>query len=162
MTLDELFRKNDTDKGSHVHNYGPAYERYLDPTKIKDLLEVGVAGGGSLRAWKEWCPEAEIHGIDRTEVNPVEGCIIHHGNIMDLNTIRDLGMFDVIIDDASHDPVEIHFAFQWLWPLLRVGGWYVVEDLHASSYDTGIPLFVHGDVWEVHRHGEILFAKKGA
>jgi methyltransferase family protein len=161
MGLNELFLKYDTDKSSQVHNYAHAYERYLDPLAIKSLLEIGVAQGGSLRAWHEWCPEAEIHGIDFSDVPLVEGCAIHRGNVMDPLLLGSLGEFDVIIDDGSHDPPEVHFALEQLWPHLRVGGWYVIEDLHGSAYDTGMPLFTRTEAWEVHRHGEILFARKG-
>jgi hypothetical protein len=53
--------------------------------------------------------------------------------------------FDFIIDDGSHQPNAVRTAYDVLWPLLRMGGTYVIEDLqvaHAADYhpETG-PIF---------------------
>ena len=47
---------------------------------------------------------------------------------------------DVVIDDGSHVMEHIDTTFQTLFPLLREGGTYIVEDLHTaywSSYGGG-------------------------
>ena len=70
MTLAELFRKHGSDKeadsGTAGHCYAAVYERLLAGKRLSvtQVLEIGVFGGGSLRAWRDWFPNAEVHGID--------------------------------------------------------------------------------------------------
>jgi len=45
--------------------------------------------------------------------------------------------WDIIIDDASHYPPHQIISFQNLWPKLRPGGLYVVEDIETSYVDKG-------------------------
>ena len=49
-----------------VHNYPVAYEEMFEPirNKVQNVLEVGVAGGWSLKIWEEYFPNATIHGVD--------------------------------------------------------------------------------------------------
>ncbi len=52
---------------------------------------------------------------------------------------------DFIIDDGDHQPCAVRSAYEVLWPLLCIGGIYVVEDLqiaHSPNYhpETG-PIF---------------------
>ena len=42
------------------------------------------------------------------------------------------GQFDVIIDDASHVSRLQQFAFFKLWPEVKKGGIYVIEDINFS------------------------------
>ena len=42
------------------------------------------------------------------------------------------GGYDVVIDDASHNTNDIVAAFAANLPLLRPGGLWIIEDLHAS------------------------------
>ena len=47
--------------------------------------------------------------------------------------IREYGPFDLIVDDASHFPVEQQASFDALWPAVKEGGLYVVEDVQMAS-----------------------------
>jgi len=50
--------------------------------------------------------------------------------------IREQGyQFDIIIDDGSHISEHQMLTLKVLWPLLRSGGLYIVEDLHTSYRD---------------------------
>ncbi len=40
--------------------------------------------------------------------------------------------FDLIIDDGSHRPADQLRTFEALLPLVRPGGWYVIEDIGSS------------------------------
>jgi 8-demethyl-8-(2-methoxy-alpha-L-rhamnosyl)tetracenomycin-C 3'-O-methyltransferase len=161
LSLDELFLKHGTDKSSLNHNYAPTYERYINPARVKSLLELGVDRGASLRAWRDWLPWADIHGIEINYRLGIEGCVIHYGNATDKVLIDRLGVFDLIIDDASHETAQIERSLELLWPHLSSGGWYVIEDLAANGNVGGVALFLRPGVNEVHRHGEIIFARKG-
>lgn len=143
MTLDELSVKYGTDKGSIKHHYTPFYERHL-PKQPKKMLEVGVLDGASIRMWKEWFPECEIHGLDIFEENPIpdiEGVIWHKGNQCDwllLDALRHED-FDIIIDDGSHGSRDQLITFFGLFN----GKQYYIEDIHCADqefYSQGLPL----------------------
>ena len=40
--------------------------------------------------------------------------------------------FDVIIDDGSHESEHILTSLKTLFPRLKTGGYYFIEDLHAG------------------------------
>ena len=146
-SLAELMRCHGTDK-LFIHHYENEYERHFGP--IRDdpitLLEIGVggyadssSGGGSLRVWRDYFPQGRIAGLDiETKDLPEEDRIsIHRGSQGDPEFLVELseqvGPFDVVIDDGSHVQSDIMTSFRTLFPRLKPGGIYVVEDL-ATSY----------------------------
>jgi cephalosporin hydroxylase len=42
------------------------------------------------------------------------------------------GAFDLIIDDGNHHGPTVTSSFRLLWPLVKPGGYYVVEDWMIS------------------------------
>lgn len=143
MTLDELSVKYGSDKGSLKHNYMPFYESHL-PEKPKKLLEIGVFKGASIRMWREWFPDTEIHGLDLFDYDPIpdiEGVVWHKGNQCDyvlLDSLRHED-FDVIIDDGSHNSRDQMMTFFGLYN----GKHYFIEDLHCCDQDfyrQGLPI----------------------
>jgi hypothetical protein len=42
------------------------------------------------------------------------------------------GNFDVVIDDGSHVPEHQLISFESLWPAVKPGGLYIVEDLETN------------------------------
>jgi cephalosporin hydroxylase len=143
MTLTEIANKNGTDKGTEhyeAHGYTDHYEKYIPSTGNYTLLEIGVWHGDSLRMWKEYNPEMNLHGVDidpRTTnyVSPDE-FNIHIGDATSeefLNSVIEIcGAPNYIIDDGSHRHADIVNTFKILYPKLASGGTYFIEDLHAS------------------------------
>jgi hypothetical protein len=98
----------------------------------------------SLKMWRDYFPNAMIFGADIDDFTDIklDRIFIHQfdaGNIESLTqfvyTINE--RFDIIIDDASHLSEHQQVAFSILFPLLRSGGIYVIEDLHAE-YDVAL------------------------
>lgn len=141
-TLNEIALECGTDKGSDIHDYCRKYEKYLPFSRSipLNILEIGVASGASLNMWVRWFYNACITGID---INPackrfeslritVEiGSQTNEKFLHDVNTRN--GAFDLIIDDGSHQNAHQILTFQTLFPLLKDGGIYVVED-SCTSY----------------------------
>lgn len=135
--LIELAEKYGTDKAGH--GYLPHYAKHL-PDTCESLLEVGAYKGASLRMWKDLYPEAVIHCLDlfldpdnitREDVDKM-GVVTYQGdqgNIDTYNQIR--GKFDVIIEDGSHRSDHQITTLKALWPEVKPGGVYIVEDLHC-------------------------------
>jgi hypothetical protein len=51
------------------------------------------------------------------------------------DTAKKIGGYDVIIDDGGHHAHQMIASFQALWPAIKPGGIYVVEDIHCN-YDS--------------------------
>jgi len=141
MTLSELAAKYKTDKLDH--GYMPFYEKLL-PKNPKKILEIGVKEGFSIRMWKEYFPNAEIHGLDLfSELDPpsIPGITWHKGNQCDwllLEKLRNEN-FDVIIDDGSHNSRDQMITFFGLFN----GNQYYIEDIHCNYdpyFSQGLPL----------------------
>lgn len=114
----------------------------LGPIRYKalTLLELGVWHGASLRMWLEYLPNAQIIGIDTSDPIVIDdpNVTIWQADQCDPELgphIRKwCGDLDMIIDDASHISSKTIASFKNLWPYLKPGGWYVIEDLQ-TSYD---------------------------
>jgi tetratricopeptide (TPR) repeat protein len=141
--LDQLGIVRGTDKSSLGHDYLNTYERLF--SSFRDLpivvLEIGVAGGASLRLWEDYFPRAWIVGIDiRDECRQYAGGrrIVEIASQADRATLHAIGARyqpAIIIDDGSHRADHIINSFESLFPALQNGGLYIVEDLmmHAGA-----------------------------
>tara|TARA_Y100000389_G_C17327768_1_gene446453 strand:- start:71 stop:970 length:900 start_codon:yes stop_codon:yes gene_type:complete len=126
------------------HDYLKRYNFHFYPMreKVKKILEIGVDRGESLSMWKEYFPNAEIHGLDIQKecMKFNKGRIkIHIGDQSDQIFLKEFGeknnFFDIIIDDGSHIHDHIIKSFTSLYPYLNNNGYYVVEDI-VNNYET--------------------------
>ncbi|MFN3077887.1 MAG: class I SAM-dependent methyltransferase, partial [Alphaproteobacteria bacterium] len=109
-------------------------------------LEIGIGGndrqvgGQSLNAWQCYFPFARIAACDiepKHELNAWRTRIhrLDQSSRSDLDRLcREDGPFDVIIDDGSHLNRHQIFTFEVLFPTLKQGGVYVVEDVQTSYW----------------------------
>lgn len=135
-TLDELAVRYGTDKSTLCHGYTRWYERLFEPIRDLplDVLELGIWEGSSLRMWRSYFPNATITGVDRADRGiTVDGVTVVICD-QDDDSLPGLvgGPFDIVIDDASHLAGPTIASFRNLFPLLRLGGTYVIEDLQTS------------------------------
>lgn len=140
-SLDTIGRLRGTDKSSLHHGYLDFYEPFFAPIRSRQLriLEIGVFQGASLRLWEDFFPEAEIVGAD---INPIARQ--HQGGritieVLDQSNVEELvaaavkhGPFDIVIDDGSHLWEHQLTSLRTLFPFVRPGGFYVVEDLQTN------------------------------
>ena len=98
------------------------------------VLEIGVAYGGSLRMWQDLFPDGLVAGCDSDPQ-----CTWPQGTVQIVapqdsaylaryaEHLSPAG-WDLIVDDASHVGEVSGRTWRMLWPLVRPGGWYVLED----------------------------------
>lgn len=144
MTRKQLFnevaRKYGTDKADdceRCHGYMDYYAKELPENPVR-LLEIGCFKGASMRMWRELFPKAELHTLDIFIENEmptdIEGLICHKGNQNDISLLESLPTYDVIIDDGSHNAIDVQTSFDYLFKnKLNEGGMYVIEDLHCQA-----------------------------
>lgn len=149
--LKEFFYANE---GRLLHkwlHYFDIYDRHL--SKFRDrpvtIVEIGVFHGGSLRMWRDYFgPQARIIGVDidpRCAELAEDGIEIVIGDQADREFLtelrRQVGRVDVVIDDGGHRVEQQRATFDVLYPAVRDGGVFLVEDLHTNywtSYGGGL------------------------
>jgi hypothetical protein len=169
--LTEIANEARTDKGTEhgdAQGYTLVYEMLFEPMRDRALnfLEAGLAIGGpehgmpasrqvseapSVRMWKEYFPHARIFGLDISDFSAFETdrfkfyqADCGDGKQLD-NVVAELsgsGVFlDIIVDDASHASFHQQLTMLKLFPLLKAGGLYIIEDLHwqPKSYEGRLP-----------------------
>lgn len=137
-----------TDKWG-AHWYAAHYARHFGHLRKKRivLLEIGIGGwenprngGGSLRMWRRFFPNAQIVGLDYYDKSPhAEKRIrIYRGDQSDEKLLRqivaEVGRPDIIIDDGSHLNQHVTKSFEVLFPLLADNGIYAVEDTQTAYW----------------------------
>ena len=181
--LTDLANEFGSDKGTKhghpPHRYTYLYDLVLASYRNRNinLLELGLCGGGpevggpvdrvvnapSARMWLEYFPTAQVFGFDISDFSH-----IRHPRFTflrgDLGSDDDLALaaaaapgYDIIIDDASHASPHQQLAFRHLFPRLRSGGLYIIEDLHWQS-----PVYEHiADSLPVTAHFMISYFERG-
>ena len=146
-TLIELAIKYKSDKHGH-HDYCKYYQKHfehLQDAPIR-LVELGIGGyeypdrgGSGLHMWSEFFANGHIFGVDIYDKSGLKfnnNVSIFKGGQDDPEFIDSLmkktGPPDIIIDDASHMNRLTINAFTLLFPYLKKGGIYVIEDLESS------------------------------
>ena len=132
---DEGRHINGCDKMSN-HSYGGAYELLFpdeDRGEVKLVMEVGVADGSCLLAWRDIFPNAtivgmDIHHSDKAHGDRIEFHIGDQRSKTDCERATAGRQFDMILEDATHKLDNTLLTLFWLWPFVKPGGIYVVEE----------------------------------
>jgi demethylmacrocin O-methyltransferase len=147
--LSELSSRYLTPKWGSLHWFTPHYDRHFSSYRDQQVrvLEIGVGGykhpewgGGSLRMWKHFFHRGEIYGLDIVDKSHFDAPRITtlRGDQSDPDYLRSIaeeyGPFDIVIDDGSHINDHIRTSFQALFPHVRPGGLYVIEDLWTAYW----------------------------
>jgi hypothetical protein len=149
--LTEIANRLGTDKGTmhYGHSYTETYHELFDELSKKHIkmLEIGVADprfpGASLKMWNEYFPNITLIGYDinpdakKFEKDDASVFIGDQNNPTHLEKCVETygGEFDIIIDDGSHYGEHVVTSFKTLYPHLKEGGYYIIEDLHAVYMD---------------------------
>jgi hypothetical protein len=157
--LGDLFRYHGSDKSTH-HDYQLIYGQILSSKRNQpiNILEIGLGTnnvdipsnmglwgkpGASLRAFRDWAPNAQVFGAD------VDKRILFHEEristswvdqtdtdaLAQLAALMGQRRFDLIIDDGLHLPHANFNTLRALLPLLSYDGVFVVEDIEPRHLD---------------------------
>jgi len=149
--LNALARLWGTDKAPGHHGYTRHYAHHLRGRRrrIECVLEIGIGceadpagGGNSLRMWRNYFPSATIYGVDLYEKwFDTETRIIalkaDQSDAYSLSqAVAGCPAFDLVVDDGSHVGAHIITTFDVVFPMVKPGGYYVIEDLETSYLPT--------------------------
>lgn len=142
--LEQYFRNN---KGKLIHkwlHYFDIYDHHFSKYRKKPIvvLEFGVFQGGSLQMWRKYFgKKARIVGID---INPKckeleeKGIEIYIGDQEDKEFLKKLmkkvGEVDIVIEDGGHTMDQQINTFNEVFPFVKEGGVFLIEDLHTSYW----------------------------
>jgi hypothetical protein len=157
--LDLLAALYGTDKFGE-HEYTPVYRELMRAARRKPvrLLEIGVGGyqgalgGESLRMWAAYFRRGRIFGIDLYDKTALTGGRVQVFQCSQVDApklvalAQEHGPFDFVIDDGSHESAHQVETFRILWPYVKDGGAYIVEDVQTSYWPSygGGPLGTGG------------------
>ena len=160
--LKELINDNTTDKNT-LHNYLEVYEKLLSPKRstAKNILEIGIWHGGSVKLWHDYFHNANIHAIDieniETLVRRTKGeyptvpnlipdlinvpgiflytsCDAYDDVFFNSNFLDKGDKYDFILDDGSHT-IENQQKFITLYTkILAKDGVLIIEDIQEYEH----------------------------
>lgn len=129
------------------------YERFFADVGAPrgTMLEIGMWDGGSIAFWQEVLRPARSIGIDLMDRSDSayfqqylerrpNTRIQTHWNVNQSDRARihcilqDVEDLDLVFDDASHLYEPSRASFETVFPMLRPGGWYVIEDWAWSHW----------------------------
>lgn len=133
----------------HRHPYTGLYSVLLAPYRNRAIHfgEIGVAMGASVRMWRNYFPQARLDFFDK-DMN----FLAHSHNFgypntffstMDVNfkesieyALKESGeLFDVLLDDSSHNVNDQKNIIAAALPFLKPGGILLIEDVFRAEPD---------------------------
>lgn len=185
MSIKDLFQKYGnrdtlygTDKGV-THSYVETYNNLFTPRKdtVTSVLEIGISGGYGLLCYAEYFKQATVYGIDiedniHANIKDNERIKLFLKNAHDKSLIQSLPLFDIIIEDGSHQLQDQFAHFMECHHLVKPNGLYIIEDIEGSNLGTlsslletfadakGFELSVYDGRQKTNRGDDILFIFK--
>ena len=143
MKLKDITNHSRTDKHT-THSYLDLYQILLQHKKetAKNVLEVGICYGGSIKMWADYFTNATVHGLDKMPLNEVWSEIRGKDNII-LYTSADAydeALFtsrfinnnikcDFMLDDGPHTLESMHQFIKLYSQILTDDGILIIEDI---------------------------------
>jgi hypothetical protein len=141
--LSSIINNNLTDKNSY-HSYVDVYENLFKNRQlsVKNVLEIGIERGGSLKLWNDYFVNAQIYGLD---INDPPQFLSNHKRIITQNRdaysndtldyfLDNNIKFDIIIDDGPHTLESMIYIIKNYTQLLNNNGILIIEDVQAIEW----------------------------
>lgn len=128
----------------HRHPYSSVYSMLFSPLRNMPIqfAEIGIAYGASANAWFNWFSQARLCFFDRDEnfVAIIAQTSRSISAVMDVSKDGDVeralavpgGLYDVILDDSSHEFEHQIRIIKEAIPFVKPGGYIIVEDIYRS------------------------------
>jgi len=139
----EGYPRTKSDKNT-LHSYLETYELLMYPIKetAKNIVEIGIWEGGSIKLWNDYFLNAEIIGIDlapkneryvledHSRIHPIFETDAYNIQLWTEHHLFKDCQFDVIIDDGPHTPQSQIWSARNLNRFLNNDeGIFIIEDV---------------------------------
>jgi hypothetical protein len=141
--------KSPFNPSGHRHPYTGLYSVLLAPHRHKPIHfgEIGVAMGASVHLWRNYFTDAKLDFFDRDSNFLAHaagfgypGTSFHH---MDVNSEKSIQraliesgeLFDVLLDDSSHNIEDQKNIVAAALPFVKPGGLLLIEDVFRNETD---------------------------
>lgn len=143
LSLENLVNNFLTDKNT-FHSYLKTYENILHSKRYssKNILEIGIQKGGSLKLWNDYFINANIYGLDIDDapifLNKYDRiqtfkCSAYSHSIIDMFMKKNI-IFDMILDDGPHTIETMLFTLIHYSKLLAPNGILIIEDIPSMDW----------------------------
>ena len=142
-SLIELCDTFPTDKCPDKHGFLEIYEPLFSQMRNDSIrfFEIGILTGLSHLMWTNYFPNAEVFGIDLKDYSAASKGSGIFTFVADQSDRGDLEafiqasgneQFDVILDDGGHAMHHQQISLGYLFPHVKPGGMFIIEDVHTS------------------------------
>ena len=148
MSLEKIVDNSRTDKNT-IHSYLPLYQKLLLSKKetAKNVLEVGIYHGGSIKLWSDYFTNANVYGLDIMDSKDVWEGITNKKNII-LYTSTDaynneffINNFlnknikcDFMLDDGPHTLESMKQFIKLYSQIMTDDGILIIEDVQSWDW----------------------------
>jgi hypothetical protein len=145
MSLEEIVDNLRTDKNT-THSYLPLYQKLLLSKKetAKNVLEVGIFNGGSIKLWNDFFTNANVYGIDIMNIENVWGgiknikkIILHtstdayNNNFFITHFLNKNIKCDFMLDDGPHSLESMKKFIKLYSQIMTDDGILIIEDVQS-------------------------------
>jgi len=148
MSLLDIIDSTRTDKNT-THSYITLYQTLLESKKetAKNVLEVGIWEGGSIKLWSDFFTNATVYGLDKLHIDSVWEELKNKENII-LYTSTDAYneeffinqffykniKFDFVLDDGPHTLESMKQFIKLYSQILTNDGILIIEDVQDIEW----------------------------
>jgi hypothetical protein len=146
MNLEKIVDNSRTDKNT-AHSYLPLYQKLLISKKetAKNVLEIGIFKGGSIKLWNDFFTNATVYGLDIMNIENVWEGIKNNKKII-LYTSTDAYnhdffiknflnkniKFDFMVDDGPHTLESMKQFIKLYSQIMTDDGILMIEDIQFA------------------------------
>ena len=144
----DLADNTKTDKNT-LHSYLPLYQALLASKRdtARNVLEVGIYNGGSIKLWSEFFTNATVYGVDvmpesyvweeiknKENIRLLTGTDAYDQTILKTHFVEKNIKFDFVLDDGPHSLETQRKFIQMYLPLLAEDGILIIEDIQSIDW----------------------------
>ena len=145
MSLEQIADNSRTDKNT-IHSYLPLYQQLLISKKdtAKNVLEVGICYGGSIKLWSDFFTNAIVYGLDIMNVwNGIKNnkkIVLHtsadayNNNFFITHFLNKNIKYDFMLDDGPHTLESMKQFIKLYSQIMTDDGILIIEDVQSWDW----------------------------
>ena len=146
--MEKIVDNSKTDKNT-THSYLPLYQKLLIKKKetARNVLEVGIDRGGSIKLWSDFFINANVYGLDIMNISNVWNDIknnkkiilytsidAYDNNFFISNFLNKNIKFDFMLDDGPHTLESMKQFIKLYSQIMTDDGILIIEDVQSLDW----------------------------